>query len=282
MLVDIDDQNRDLATKLLSTGMPRVSEARWRANVDRIAAYGGNAEAGMPYGLLLMVDGKCEGVILTLADTRQGTDATRRTIVNLSSWYITPEQRWRAPLMMRRVMRLPASVITDLTPTVSVQKMLSALGFHAINAGESIVALPYAALARSSNCNVYDLQRGTGAITGPATRTRIEKHLEYGCIGAAIETVDGITPVLFKRQSLKGMPLARLIYCPSNTKLLDNLGAVARHLLGHRQVFLKLDTPLDRPVPGLKRPASGKKFASQPISSDVTDYAGSELGLFDF
>lgn len=282
MLIEIDDDNRELAIRLLSEGMPRVTEDKWRANLDRISAYGGNSAIGIPAGILLMVDGNCEGVMLTLADTRTEPSGERRTIVNLSSWYITPEQRWRAPLMMRRIMRLPASVITDLTPTASVQQMLVALGFQQLNAGESLVALPLSAVSGRQPSTVHDLGKGARVIVDPELHRLMEKHLAFGCIGAALETKGGIVPLLFRSQSVKGLPVARLIYCEDNDALITHLGAVSRFLLGKRQLLLRFDVPLAKPVPGIKRPASGKKFASKALPAGKTDYAGSELGLFAF
>ena len=91
------------AVAVLSIGFPKATALFWQSALDRLRAFGGNAEAGVPIGHLLMADDKAVGVILTPARMRTRPDGTRQKIVNLSSWYIDPAHRWRAPVMLRAV-----------------------------------------------------------------------------------------------------------------------------------------------------------------------------------
>ena len=89
--------------------------------------------------------------------------------------------------------------------------------------------------------------------------------------------------MLFRTQRWRGLEMARLLYCGSNRRLFDHLGAVSAFLRGHGVALIKLEAPmgLDLP-PGWVRLGREVKFAKGSVSPDVTDYAGSELALLDF
>ncbi len=285
MLVEIDKANERAAVALLTEGFPNVTQSTWRSYLERVRHHGDNVNAGVAPGYMMITDDTPTGVVLTPASQRPRDDGTCETIVNLSSWYVRPDQRWRAPLMMRRVLRLPASRITDLTPTPAVQVMLSALGLHPLNAGETFVFLPCFVGARFSGARVYDYD-AVGTDVRPWLRVLIERHRPLGCVAAVLDTPGGCVTLLFKRRVRRGVPTLQLIFCDRNSALVANMGSIARYLLARGHLVLVMDVPLGRPeasaLPGIRRPHHGRKFANAPVEPDMTDHAGSDLALFDF
>ena len=92
-------------------------------------------------GYLLEHDGKDVGVILTIPSTRRDDSGEPRRVVNLSSWYIDPDHRWRAPRMLQTVTACNATLFTDLTATPSVRNMIGRLGFRGWTEGMQLMVV---------------------------------------------------------------------------------------------------------------------------------------------
>lgn len=265
------------AVAVLSIGFPKATALFWQGALDRLRAFGGNAEAGVPIGHLLMADEKPVGVILTPAQMRTLPDGTRRKIVNLSSWYIDPAHRWRAPVMLRAVTRDADALYTDLTPTLEVQKMLPAFGFKPVNRGLKRLFTPLAALARRIFGRVRDLKAAPGDAVPEATRALLESHRDFDCLPCALNAEGGWHPLLFKARRVRRLPAAELVYCEDHALLERHMAAVARYLLKRGKLFLIIE---DRTPPSdgeTLEPQPGLRFAKGGHDPARTDYAGSEL-----
>jgi hypothetical protein len=278
-LIPVDDTNTEVALGLLEQHWG--NREFWQRSIERMRLVGGNSATGVPIGQIAFSDNRPVGVVLTPASWRTGPNGEPRRFINISSQYIEPSHRWLYPLMMRSIMRDPTAVFTDLTPDRNVQRMLLALGFKALNEGEAIVVLPYAVATRSARARVVDLRDAPGDAIPPATRRLLEAHRPFGCIVAALAEGDVWQPLLFKNTKIRRLPAVRLTYCENNAALYRNLGAVARHLLRRGKVLLTLDIPLGGTSAGIERRHRGKKFAKGDLFQNRTDYAGSELALFD-
>jgi hypothetical protein len=285
MLVEIDRTNEMEAASLLAEGFPGVSVAVWRNRIERLRTHADNAEAGIATGYVLVTEGVMSGIVLTPASRRPGADGGWETVLNLSSWYVRPAQRWRAALMLRRVMRQPVSMITELTPSATLEAMMPALGLHPINAGESFIFLPSVAGTRFSGARVEEHGRVRARVE-PWLAALIVRHEQVGCLAAALDTPEGIVTLLFKRRMRKGLPTLQLVYCDRHCALIRNMDSVARFLIARGHMILVLDIARDehvaRRTPGVQRPRHGRKYASKPPAPNIIDHAGSELALFEF
>jgi len=275
MLQPIDDVNLGQAVDLLARGFPRALRHFWERGVERVARY--NASHGRPgIGQLLMAGGKPTGVVLTLHSLSQPTRGTRQMVTNLSSWYIDPEHRHLAPLMLRNMVRSKEMVFTDLSPSDRVIPMLAPLGFRPLNAGLTAIALPFAAL-RPPRGHVTGLEDVDRQALDPSTLTQLEQHAQFGAIAAVLYANGRPNPLLFIERTIRKLPAVQLVYCEDNSVFRAHLQDIARFLLGKRKLLLVMDIPPDGQAPGLPFPRRGMKFAKGGCFENKTDYAGSEM-----
>lgn len=277
----LDHTNIDVALDLLTEGFPERSRDFFSIGIERMRAFGGNDEAGVPLGRVLFDGAKPAGVVLTPASVRHGADGLVRRIVNMSSWYIRPEQRWRAALMLRQIIRDETAIYTDLTPTADVQRMLPALGFAKFTDGIELIPVAYGAMP-AGGARVVDLANAPPGAVGAETRRMLEAHRSLNCWPASLVVGGQHHPLLFKPRRIKMLPMAALVYCESNKLLRQHLPAVSRYLIDKRVGFLLRDLAQGEHARGVTLRNRSIRFARGDNFDDRTDYAGSELCLLDF
>jgi len=277
MLVPIDDARLGQALDLLERGFPRRTRRDWEDGIERARAFNPAANS---IGHLLVTKSKPCGVLLTLQGQSVPSDGAPFKVTNLSSWYVEPERRMLAPFMLRDIVREPGTVFTDLTPSDRILPMLPAFGFKPLNRGISAVTLPVAAMTATPQARVYDLANVPKNALQPAVFAMLERHAQQGAIAGVLSVGEAWHPLLFLPRLLRCLPMAQLIYCASNSTLVENLGAVARFLLKRGKVVLLLDIPRQGDVPGTHFLNRGMKFAKGGCFEGRTDYAGSELLFF--
>ena len=278
------DDDVALALALLTEGFPGKPAAIWPAFFQRLRILGTNELAGVPFGYLMTDGNRAIGVMMTPAMAREGPDGTRGLVVNLSSWYVVPAERWRAVRMLQTVLKRHDAMFTDLTPTLEVQAMLPAFGFVPINSGVLITLMPVVAALPAGGAKVRRFKPDDPALPA-ATRRILSAHEAAGCL-AAVLNMDGLSiPLLFRKRKLKGVSAAKLIYCSDLQRLQAGMPAVARFLLATGTgVLISDDTGLPRRAGQLHRMRSlkfvrpGAGFAAVP---NVADHTASELALLD-
>lgn len=287
MLIPIDHSSSARALELLREGFPQESDAFWRTGLARLLELGWNATAEIPAGHLLMDRDQAVGVILTPATVRRDTNGRLRRIVNLSSWYIRPDHRWRAVAMLRQVLSTSDAIYTDLTPSSDVVRLIRPLGFVPLNQGLVIDALPLTTFARSPGGVVVDLDHVPADRLAPGEHALLAAHRKIGCLPAALLDDEGCCALLFKRCAVKRLPAATLVYCGDNRRLARHLGAVSRFLLRRGRLALVRDARDGDPQPRTSRRLPiGLKFARYTAADawffrNRTDFAGSELCILD-
>lgn len=237
-------------------------------------------------GYLLMQGDEAAGLMLTPATQRATAAGNSGLIVNLSSWYIRPSQRWRGVQMMKSILARHDAMFTDLTPTVEVQKLLPALGFEPVNSGIVVTPLPVAAALMAGGATVRDLDASDSDVLDNGLKDLFQAHRGIGCLAAVLQCAAGDVQLLFRPRKFKGLPAAKLIYCDDLEAFNTHLPGVARYLLGQGIVLLIHD---DHGLPNwafnLARPR-GLKFAKPgaglSIRPSQIDHAGSELALLDY
>lgn len=280
--VAIDDGTTEAAVAMLARGFPARPAAHWRDGLARMRASGENARLGVPLGRLLRVDGTDVGVLLTPAGEQVDPDGGVRRVVNLSSWYLEPDHRWRAPIMLKGAMADPTATYTDLTPTKPVQAIIRALGFRVFNEGVVVAATSVAALVPGRS-TVVDLAEVPAGALPDRLRANLEAHRRLGCL--ALAAVDGhrYVPLLVRPIRLKRLPGAQLIYCGDHAVLPGALPLLARRLLARGRLVLLLDLAGDgAKIPGgVTFRGRSFRFVKGPAPAGVTDLTWSEFAYFD-
>lgn len=282
MLQAIDDNNLEHALALLREGFPGRDEAFWRIAVNRIKNTGDNQKLELPIGYLMKSGDGASGVVLTPAREHTNSDGTTQRVINLSSWYVRDHDRWRAPMMMRKLLSLENASFTDLTPTPSVQAMLKTFGFEKINSGVSLNILPLARLKGARGARVVPMSELAGETSASETWPSPAAYEALNCLVAVLIDGEEQIPLVFKRLHRQKVPLAMLIYSENNEAVYRNLAAIGAYLSRFGIHVLVLDIPTEGQIPGIPRKKRGNKFARGVKANNQTDYLGTELSLFDW
>jgi len=279
------------AAALLHEGFPARPVSFWLAALHRVQRLADNRAMGQPLGYFMLNQGQPVGVALTPASWRERADGTRVRLVNISSWYVRPDFRWRAGVMLRAIMADKSCIYTDLTPTPEVQKMLPVVGMQPINQGVAIHCLPLLALKPAQGAQARVLGPAD-ALPAPATPEQwrplpatVQAHRELGCtvlrLGIGVRTGVGNDAQLLVLRALRvrGLAAAQVVFCDSQAQLLRDLGALARCLLPRGVALLVCDTrQASSSATALFRPRE-RWFARGDSFEGRTDVLGSELCL---
>lgn len=237
MLRPIGFQSLDEALPVLSLGFPEQRRSFWAAGLDRLKRYGAADPASL-LGYLLHVDGRDVGVILTIPSTRAKHGEAQSKVVNLSSWYIDPQHRWRGPRMLQQVVACESTLYTDLTATEPVRAMIGRFGFRNWTEGTLIFPLPVFAIRPARNAQVVPLHKlGANAIE-PAALRMLDDHASLGCIAAALDDNETLHPLIFSKTTRRGLPVARLVYAENLTAVTTHMAAISRFLLREKMFLL--------------------------------------------
>lgn len=221
---------------------------------------------------------------MTPAMLRERPDGSQGAVINLSSWYVQPSERWRAGRMLQALLKSHDAMFTDLTPTAEVRTMLPAFGFVPINSGVVFTLLPVAAALSAGWAQMRPLSRRDAAVP-VGLRHILERHENAGCLAGVLMAGERTVPMLFRKRRLKGVPAANLIYCPDLLHLPSAMPAVARFLVT-KGIGILISDDTSGPLRagqlkrqrGLKFVRPGAGFA--PVTN-VIDHTASELALLD-
>ncbi|MCZ8375522.1 MAG: hypothetical protein O9342_09115 [Beijerinckiaceae bacterium] len=278
MLTPITPARAPEAVSLLVEGFPERGAAFWQRSLQQILDWPGNALAGYPPGFFWLEKEQPVGILLTPASPRGGPGG--RVVVNVSSWYLRADFRWKAPLMLRAVFRDPGPVFTDLTPTPEVQAMLPAFGFRPVNPGIGLQLTPLLALRPGGDVRVRAWQpddRLDGAAPPPEL---IARNRDRGFATLVVEQGPDRHLCVFRPFRYRALPAAFSIFIGSHAALPAAWPAIARHLLARGILVVQCDVRADVPHPlALRR--RGLWFAKGESFDDRTDHLGSELCLLD-
>jgi hypothetical protein len=238
--------------------------------------------AGLPrYGYLLESDGLPVGVILLIcSEINDGPKP--RLQCNFSSWYVDPEFRAFATLLISCTLKRKDVTYFNVTPAPHTLQILRAQGFEQFSKGR-VVALPALSLPRG-DCRV---ERVTLRSTFPPALSASERallltHAEYGCISVICHAKDGPHPFVFARRIRWGLlPFAFLIYCRDTSDFVRFAGNLGWHLLGRGIPLVIVDA--NSPIAGLigRYSDTNPKYFKGPDKPRLGDLSYSERAMFE-
>jgi hypothetical protein len=279
MLRPLRDEDFPAAALLLTEGFPDRTLAFWQHGLQCMRRYAQNEAAGLPLGHALMDGDIMVGVVLTPASPRARPDGSAYVLVNVSSWYVKPEFRWRAGMMLRTVLANQQHVYVDITPNEEVCRMLPLFGFRPVNTGLTVALLPWLALRRSHGARVRPLRSDDSLPPEAPPMETLLRHRELACEPLMLEHSQGQELIVYRRRTYRRMPAARLKYIGSHATLVRHLPALARYLLLRGMPFLTFDSRADTPagLPLIQVPGRKWYVRGQADFSDHTDFVGTEL-----
>lgn len=200
--------------------VPRSAED-WQRGLSQ------NWSADQPnYGFLLRDQGKVVGGIGAFYADRVIRGATER-FCNITSWCVLDAYRQQSMRLAMAVIAQPGYHFTDFSPTAIVGGTLRFLKFKPLDERQAVIAnLPCLPLGGRVVTNPAEIEQ---CLTGEALRAYREHTRFPGLKQVLVGAAGAWCHVIYKRDVLKGLPAARVIYL-SDSALFDRY---LRRLGGH-------------------------------------------------
>ena len=242
--------------EILAAGFPRKTRAHWVQALE-ILSHRVPPEGFPRYGYMLEAGTTAVGVLLLICFPVQESGELRTCG---AAWYVVPDFRSWGSLLISRSLKLGVGHM-NVTPAIHTWPIIEALGLKRFCEG-TFAAIP-ALSARSERTKVMgllDTWRCENFAPSAADLRLLRDHEHFGCLSLWCETNDGGYPFIFKRRSVKHLPLvAQLIYCTSVDDLVRLAGPIGSYLVlrGMPVMFV----PANGPIPNL----IGKYFDGRPM-----------------
>ncbi len=268
---------------LLARGFPERGQPYWQRGLARQEAR--ICPPNYPrFGYLLENDGAPIGVVLLLfaAFESGGRMVTR---CNLSSWYVEPEFRIHASLLISFALRHKEVTYLNISPAEHTWSTVEAQGFRRYSEGQF---LALAALARSvPGAELTEIRGGqpAQALVGLPEAELLAVHAGYGCVSLVCTTPEGKFPFVFlpfrPKRGRARVPCAQLVYCRDIKDFVRFAGPLGRFLLRRGLLLVTLDAngPIDGLI-GTFRKSWGPKYHKGPDLPRLGDLAYTELVVF--
>lgn len=274
---DICKEDASALADLLAKAFPVRSRAYWEHSLAVLGAR--DVPEGCPrFGYAIESDGRIVGILLVICARLDEPQAGVRC--NFSSWYVEPDFRGHAALLVAYVMkRLSGATFTNISSERHTRPIIEAQGFVRYSDG-TFIAAPLLS-RRGHRARVQTWSSVEAEKLPPHERRLLADHSGYGCLSLVVTREGRATPLVFRRLRLKGVPVAQLVWCRDIADMAPLAGAVGRFLARNGMALIAIDS--NGPIPGLP----GRYFADRapkyyrgPARPRSGDLSYSELALF--
>jgi hypothetical protein len=265
--------------ELLSKGFPRRSRDNWRRALHRLAQH--STPTGMPkYGYVLESAGIPVGVILLISSiVREGNSETIRC--NVSSWYVEPDYRIHAPLLVSQAIRKQNVMYFNISPAKHTRPIIEAQGFSRYSSGQ-FVTFAFLSTHRDPT-PVVGPNVNPDAHFEPFERDLLQTHSQYGCMSLWCVTPERAYPFVFLPRVMKRIvPCVQLIYCrcvEDFVRFARPLGSYLRSR-GRPLVIIDSNGPI-RGLRGMYFDDVAPKYFRGPMPPRLGDLAHTEAAMFE-
>lgn len=265
--------------ELLAEGFPARTHTYWEHALARLAAR--DCPAGYPqFGYAIEAGGRIVGVVLLVCSARPGPHPSVQC--NVSSWYVQPAYRAHAGLLVAFVLkRHAAATFTNISSERHTRPTIEAQGFVRYCDG-TFLAVPLLS-AGGHRARATTFRAGDPAPAGLSDyeQALLADHAGYGCLVLVAGSGGAAGPLVFRRVVVRGVPVARLVWCRDTADLAHYAGAVARCLARHGLLLVAIDA--NGPVAGVAGryfPGRMPKYYRGPDRPRSGDLAYTELAMF--
>jgi hypothetical protein len=265
--------------ELLSKGFPRRSLDHWRRAIDRLAKH--PTPMGMPkYGYILESANTPVGVILLISSmVQEGNTETIRC--NVSSWYVEPDFRIHAPLLVSQAIRNKNVTYFNISPAKHTRPIIEAQGFSQYSTGQ-FVTFAFPSMRR-------DPTQTVGPNVSPDAhfeafeQNLLVSHSQYGCMSLWCVTSERAYPFVFLPRVMKRIvPCVQLIYCRHIEDFIRFARPLGSYLRSRGRPFVIIDSK--GPIRGLRGwyfDGVAPKYFKGPTPPRLGDLAYTEAAMFE-
>jgi hypothetical protein len=275
----------DGVAELLTTGFPLRDRSYWVAALRYLRER--DVPEGFPrYGYLLAHGDRVAGVLLLIFTS--GINGCAHSVrCNVSSWYVTPEFRALAPMLVRPALRHKQVTFINTSPAENTLTTIQSQGFERFCSGV-FAAIP-ALTTRSWSgkaIRLADTARPQDYL--PESEVALlREHEVRGCLSLILQMHGDSYPVIVRRRLVGQrsryvrMPCAQLIYARDLECIVRLSGLIGRYLalrgmpvllIGANQTIAKL--------PGKYYEGRTPMYYRGPDSPRLGDLAYTEAALF--
>jgi hypothetical protein len=264
---------------LLARGFPIHDREFWLKAFAQLSRH--EPPAGLPkYGYLLAMGDTIVGALLLICSTIR-TGATTATRCNLSSWYVDPEFRAYAPMLVAQAIRHKDVTYTNVSPAPHTRPIIEAQGFSRYSDGVFVAITALNGLFGGRKAEVLDATKQPDIKCDPFDREVLLQHAALGCDSLWCVASGQASPFVFRPRLVKGrIPCAQLIYCRSVDDFVRFAGPIGRFLARRGKFFVVIDA--NGPIPGLVgwfQPDKMPKYYKGPQRPRLGDLAYTEYAL---
>jgi hypothetical protein len=209
---EIGDTDIQAVASLLARGFPARTRRFWSKTVERLSL--NKPPVGYPrIGYMLESGGVPVGVLLTIfAVIHSGQLQTIRG--NVSSWYVEPQFRSIAPILVARALRYKNVTFLNVSSAPHTRSILEMQGFLRYSNGLFICIPALQIGAPNLGAQITDARAGAPEAADASEHRLLMEHVSYGCFGLWCVTKERALPFVFRPRRLKGIvPCAQLVYC---------------------------------------------------------------------
>lgn len=276
---EIAEGDIDGVVNLLTRGFRTRRRDFWVRAFRRLAEH--QAPCGFPrYGYLLESAGTPVGVLVLLFASMI-VDGEERVRCNVSSWYVEPEFRSYATMLVSRALKHKQVTYINVTPGPHTLPILEAQGYVRYCEGRFIAVPALSAHSEHACVEVVAPDIRAGADLSLPEIKLLRAHAKYGCISLICSAADGNHPFVFAvRRKFGLLPFAQLVYSRDLDEFVRFAGVLGR-FLARRGIFLAV-VDSNGPVAGLVGWYGGPqpKYFKGPHKPRLGDLAYSERAMF--
>ena len=274
-IVDSDANN---VADLLARGFPAKNRLFWLRSLARLARH--PTPHGSPrYGYVIENNGTLLGIVLLITSSIQ-TENTWIVRSNISCWYVVPEIRTLATLLVSRAVVHPQATYLNVSPDPRTLRSIEAQGFLRYSNGEFVAVPRFKKL--NEDVKVFEVSDDCQPPFRCFERDLLVAHANYGCLSLWCSAADGAYPFVFVPRVVKRIiPCFQLAYCRKIEDYLRFARLLEWHFVWHRRPFLIIDS--NGPIRGLR----GKyfdgvhpKYFKGPHRPRLGDLAYTEIPMF--
>jgi hypothetical protein len=230
---------------LLARGFRKRNREFWRRAFEQLR--GRQSPPSLPkYGYLIEHDGVPVGALLLICAELPGSEIR----CNFSSWYVEPQFRAQASLLVSMALRRKDVTYVNVSPAQHTLPIIEAQGFSRYCDGV-FMAIPLLTRPRvSERIKVLDALQSPEVAFDSSEHKLLLDHSSAGCTSVWCTTSQHAYPFVFRRRLVEGaIPCLQLIYCRDVAEFVRLAAPIGRFLASRGGFVVMVDA--NGPIPGL-------------------------------